>query len=160
MPPAGRKRAVAQPWDKRAEEGGRRDGRMDGRDLYLRLRTKAPGEYLGRQVKQMAFNQMTEWDCGSLPCALTSSHTPEKPGATQPRHRRSRGFAYEQEITRRRVSDPVGQWRAAPGQLSSRGLIPLRILRAKTLPTQEVATMDRHTRLNGKYHWPTGFFIS
>lgn len=46
MPPAGRKRGVAQPWDKRAEEG---DEEMDdGRDLYLGLRTKAPGEYLGR----------------------------------------------------------------------------------------------------------------
>lgn len=38
MPPAGRKRGVAQPWDKRAEEGdGEMDGWMDdGRDLFLR----------------------------------------------------------------------------------------------------------------------------
>lgn len=95
---------------------------------------------------------------GSPACHVHSpAHKPKNPGPTRPRRRRSRGFAYEQEITGRRVPDPAGRWRAAPGQLSSRGLIPPRILRAETLPTQEVATMDRHTGLNGKYHWPTGF---
>lgn len=54
---------------------------------------------------------------------------------------------------------PRGDGGRPPGQLSSRGLVPPRILRVETLPTQEAATMDRHTGLNGKYHWPTGFFI-
>lgn len=48
--PAGWMRGERSRWaaGQKSRGGGRRDGWTDGRDLYLGLRTKAPGESLGR----------------------------------------------------------------------------------------------------------------